>query len=81
MLPPLRSNFLAPVWASDPTDALPFIATITAKLVITHTIVDGDERDVAWDVSLVLAVESRKRSIWVGGRGLGGQSNAARGTR
>jgi hypothetical protein len=44
----------------DAANALVFVAAITAELVVALPVVDVGEGDVAWDVALVLAIESRQ---------------------
>jgi hypothetical protein len=56
---PVCADLLAFVWAGYAANALPFIAAVTADIVVAPAVVDGLESYVGWDVALVLAVEAR----------------------
>ncbi|NJR31516.1 hypothetical protein HC762_02015 [bacterium] len=60
----LQSPFLADLFALIGTDlttnVLPFVRAVAAEGRITSTVVDGSERKIRREVTLVLAVEARQ---------------------
>jgi len=57
---PLFADFLTPVLTLRPPYVLPFVATITAGIVIADAVIDAQEWGVARLVAFVLTVEPWK---------------------
>jgi hypothetical protein len=58
LLPPFLANLLTTILALRSTNTGPFIAAITALLIVADSIIDSLEGNVRWLVALVLAVKS-----------------------
>lgn len=62
---PLLANFRTLIFTLDPSYMIVFVAPVAAKLVVAYAVVDVDEGDVAWLMTLVLAVEAREGLCFV----------------
>ena len=59
MFPPFLPNLFALVLAFNPPNAGPFVAAVTAELVVTNAVVEICKGNVGGLVAFVLAVEAR----------------------